>query len=554
MQPAAVLWDMDGTLIDTEPLWFAAENALVEEYGLELAPEMQRELIGSGLMNAAEVFRSIGVPLEPMELINNLADRVIAGIRADGPMWRPGATELLAELRERQIPAALVTMSIRRIADEVVSLLPEGTFTVTISGDEVAREKPHPDPYERAAAQLGVHVRDCVAIEDSPTGTRSASAAGAVTIGVEHIVSLQGMPIHEHRTSLLGVDVDALSALYRERRGTYVWGDRVQLTGPKDRKHTITLVPGETFHTHGGGLRHDDLIGLHEGTVVTSSGGEEVLTLRPLLSDFVMSMPRGAAIVYPKDAAQILSLADIGPGMRVVEAGVGSGALTLHLLRAVGPNGSVQSIERREEFAQVARANVAACFGAQATQWTLSVGDLQDVLPNVSAGGTVDRVVLDMLAPWECVDAAATALVPGGVLIAYVATVTQLSRMVEQVRRSSLFTHPSASETMVRGWHVEGLAVRPDHRMVAHTGFLVTARRLAAGSALAAPKRRASKGEFDDADLGTWLPDLGADAPAESPWTPEAVGERNKSDKVLRKKAREARRFAADRGVELDES
>lgn len=318
------------------------------------------------------------------------------------------------------------------------------------------------------------------------------------------------------------------------RSGPLRYGDRVQLTGPKGRMNTITLVAEGEFHSHRGLLRHEDLIGLPDGSVVQNDSGEEYLALRPLLSDFVMSMPRGAAIVYPKDAAQILSLADIFPGAVVVEAGVGSGALSLHLLRAIGPSGELRSFERREEFAAIARANVAAFSGGAPASWTLTVGDLQDELPASCPPGSVDRVVLDMLAPWECVDQVAEALAPGGVLICYVATVTQLSRVAEQIRGSGFFTHPKANESMVRGWHVEGLAVRPDHRMVAHTGFLITARRLAPGAVLPEPKRRASKSDYTEEDLAAW--------------TPEAIGERTKSDKVLRKKAREASRLAKGTG------
>jgi tRNA (adenine57-N1/adenine58-N1)-methyltransferase len=306
--------------------------------------------------------------------------------------------------------------------------------------------------------------------------------------------------------------------------GPFRYGDRVQLTGPKGKLNTTTLITGGEFHSHRGVITHDDLVGLPDASVVRNSVGEAHLALRPLLSDFVMSMPRGAAIIYPKDAAQILSLADIFPGARVVEAGVGSGALSLHLLRAVGATGELASFERRDEFADIARANVAGYLGRDPANWTVSVGDLQDMLPERFADGTVDRVVLDMLAPWECVDVAADALKPGGVVLCYVATVTQLSRVAEELRRSGLFTHPKSSETMVRGWHVEGLAVRPDHRMVAHTGFLITARRLAPGTELPELKRRPSKSDFSDADVEVWTPGL--------------VGEQVKSDKVLRKKVR----------------
>lgn len=315
-------------------------------------------------------------------------------------------------------------------------------------------------------------------------------------------------------------------------RGPFVYGDRVQLTGPRNKKYSITLVPGGEFHTHLGMIPHAEIVGCDDASVISMGDRAEFFAIRPQLSDFVMAMPRGAAIVYPKDAAQIVSLADIAPGMHVVEAGVGSGALTLHLLRALGGSGQLHSIERREEFAEVASANVAAFYGDHPANWQLSVGDFQDVLPKLGAPGTVDRVVLDMLAPWECIDAAADALVAGGVIIGYIATVTQMSRFVEAVRASGRFAHPQASETLVRTWHVEGLAVRPDHRMVAHTGFLVTARKLADGVILPELKRRASKSDYSDEDVAAWTPDM--------------VGQMVKSDRALRKKVREAKRFVSD--------
>lgn len=282
------------------------------------------------------------------------------------------------------------------------------------------------------------------------------------------------------------------------RRGPLREGDQVQLTDPKGRHHTITLEAGRQFHTHKGSFPHDALIGSPEGTVVTSSGGTDYLALRPLLADYVLSMPRGAAVIYPKDAAQIVAMVDVFPGARVVEAGVGSGALTCSLLRAVGLHGRVHSYERREEFAQVAQRNVQRFMGAPHPGWRLTVGDLVENLDDTE----VDRVVLDMLAPWECIDAVATALVPGGVLCAYVATTTQLSRVVETVREHGGFTEPSAWESMVRTWHVEGLAVRPDHRMIGHTGFLVTARRLAPGTAAPTRRRRPAPGAYGE----DWTP------------------------------------------------
>jgi tRNA (adenine57-N1/adenine58-N1)-methyltransferase len=312
--------------------------------------------------------------------------------------------------------------------------------------------------------------------------------------------------------------------------GPFRLGDRVQLTGPKGRLHTITLREKGELHTHHGVLRHEQLVGQPDGSVVANSSGHEYLALRPLLRDFVMSMPRGAAIVYPKDAAQIIAEADVFPGAVVVEAGVGSGALSLWLLRAMGAEGRLVSFERRPEFAEVAQANVETYLGERPANWEVVVGDLVEALPDAVAPGSIDRVVLDMLAPWECMDVVADALTPGGVVLCYVATATQLSRVAEYIRNTGLFTDPEASETMVRGWHVEGLAVRPDHRMVAHTGFLLWARRLAPGAVPPEVKRRASKSSYGDEDVELW--------------TPGAVGDRQITDKNLRKRVREAQRAA----------
>ncbi len=278
------------------------------------------------------------------------------------------------------------------------------------------------------------------------------------------------------------------------RRGPFAVGDRVQLTDPKGRMHTITLVAGKDFFTHKGSIQHDELIGGPEGTTITTSGGVTYLALRPLLADYVLSMPRGAAVVYPKDAGQVVHMADVFPGARVVEAGVGSGALTMSLLRAVGDAGLVSSYERRQDFADIATTNVETFFGGPHPAWRLTVGDLAESLVETD----VDRVVLDMLAPWDCLDAVSRALVPGGVLICYVATATQLSRTAEAMREHGTFTEPSAWESLVRGWHLEGLAVRPEHRMVGHTGFLVTTRRLADGVPPPLRRRRPSKGAYGE--------------------------------------------------------
>lgn len=281
-------------------------------------------------------------------------------------------------------------------------------------------------------------------------------------------------------------------------RGPLRAGEWVRLIDGKGRRHNICLEAGKSFHTNRGGLEHDALIGRDEGFTVTSTSGGEYLVFRPLLNEFVVSMPRGAAVVYPKDAAQIVAMADIFPGARVVEAGVGSGALTCSLLRAVGPHGRVSSFERREEFAEVARKNVSQFFSGSHPAWELTVGDLVEALPGVEGPGSVDRVVLDMLAPWECIDAVAGVLVPGGVVVAYVATTTQLGRVVETLRAHGEFTEPQPWETLVREWHVEGLAVRPSHKMNGHTGFLVTARRMAPGNLAPRKKRRPAPGAYGE--------------------------------------------------------
>ena len=267
--------------------------------------------------------------------------------------------------------------------------------------------------------------------------------------------------------------------------GPFAVGERVQLTDAKGRHYTTVLQSGGEFHTHRGAIAHDTVIGLPEGSVVKSANGDQFLVLRPLLIDYVMSMPRGAQVIYPKDAAQIVHEGDIFPGARVLEAGAGSGALTCSLLRAVGPDGRVVSYELRDDHAEHATRNVMTFFGERPSNWELAVADVSDY-----AGPEVDRVVLDMLAPWEVLDAVANALVPGGVLIVYVATVTQLSRTVEALREQQCWTEPRAWETMQRGWNVVGLAVRPQHNMRGHTAFLVSARRLAPGTITPTPLRR----------------------------------------------------------------
>jgi len=273
----------------------------------------------------------------------------------------------------------------------------------------------------------------------------------------------------------------------------FQYGDRVQLTDAKGKLYSITLTAGAEWHTHKGMLKHDELVGIPEGSIVVTNGELKFQAFRPLLADYVLSMPRGATIIYPKDAAMILGVADIKPGVRVLEAGVGSGALSISILRAIGENGFLHSVEIRDDFAKISEKNVSSYFGQKPANWKLSVGALQEQ----QLENNYDRIVLDMLAPWECMDVASNALVPGGVFMSYVATTTQLSRIAEAIKESGDFTEPESSETIVRGWHHEGLAVRPQHRMIGHTGFLVFARRMAPGVAALQRRRRPSKGSYD---------------------------------------------------------
>jgi len=289
-------------------------------------------------------------------------------------------------------------------------------------------------------------------------------------------------------------------------------GERVTLTDQKGRRHSVRLRAGGVFHTTKGGIRHDDLIGGPEGNVVTSVAGQQYLVFRPVMNEFTVSMPRGAAVIYPKDAAHILMQADIFPGARVLEAGVGSGALSIALLRAIGPTGTLFSYERRADFAEVARGNVETFFGRPHPAWALRVGDLGAAI----GPEAVDRAVLDMLAPWECVDVVADRLVAGGFLVCYVATTTQLGRTMDTLRVHGGFTEPVAREYSAREWHAEGLAIRPGHGTSGHTGFLVFARRLAPGVTAPLRRRRPAPGAYGPDYSGPrppWVPDAAAGEP-----------------------------------------
>lgn len=317
------------------------------------------------------------------------------------------------------------------------------------------------------------------------------------------------------------------------RRGPLAYGERVQLTDRKGRLLTVMLTPDGVTQTDRGFLPHEAMVGLPEGSVVTSIsarawhvlhadaesdgsalpehdrakpwksarsiGGWQYTVMRPRMEDFILSMPRGAQIMYPKDIAQVISLGDIRQGMRVLESGAGSGAMSLGLLDAVGPEGSLTSIEARPEFARVAMGNATVYYGGRPDWWNLLVGDF-DTRSAELAEGYFDRIVLDMLDPWNRLDAAYRVMAPGGVITAYITTTTQMSRMVEALRRSGHWTEPEIQETMERSWKADGLAVRPEHQMIGHTGFLVVSRAMAPGQEALHKKIRATKDYTTDID------------------------------------------------------
>jgi tRNA (adenine57-N1/adenine58-N1)-methyltransferase catalytic subunit len=263
--------------------------------------------------------------------------------------------------------------------------------------------------------------------------------------------------------------------LTREAKGELRAGERVLLIDSRTRRYLTVLAPGHQWHSHLGSLDHDVLIGAHEGTGVQTSGGSRLVAWRPTLADFVLKMKRGAQVVYPKDAAMILLHGDIFPGATVIEAGAGSGALTLSLARAVGDSGRVIAYEVREDHLTQAAANVES--------WVDGFGGPRNVelrLGDVFEGVTerADRMVLDLPEPWRAVETTTASLAPGGILTCYLPTVPQVSQTVEAMRAGG-FGLVGAFETLVRTWNVDGPSVRPDHRMVAHTGFIVTGRKLA---------------------------------------------------------------------------
>jgi tRNA (adenine57-N1/adenine58-N1)-methyltransferase catalytic subunit len=271
-------------------------------------------------------------------------------------------------------------------------------------------------------------------------------------------------------------------------------GERVLLVDPKERRYLVTLHPGASFHTHSGIVAHDDVIGRPEGSTVGASTGRRFVVLRPTLADVVLKMPRGAQVIYPKDLGAILIAADIGPGMRVLEAGVGSGALSMALLRA---GADVVGYEVRSDFAAGARANVATWAGPEARYRV----EERDVYQGIDERG-LDRVVLDLPEPWRALGPASRGMRPGGILLSYLPSITQVA-VLRANMASKWFGMAETFEVLRRTWHVEERSVRPDHRMVAHTGFITTARLLVAPDDAGAPDDADASGEEADVSEGS---------------------------------------------------
>ncbi|MGH8874700.1 MAG: tRNA (adenine-N1)-methyltransferase [Acidimicrobiia bacterium] len=253
-------------------------------------------------------------------------------------------------------------------------------------------------------------------------------------------------------------------------------GEQILLVDRKERRYLVRLVEGGAFHYHRGVVPHDRLVGIEEGATVESSAGARLLALRPRLTDYILKMRRGAQVVYPKDIGPILVYGDIAPGSVVLEAGTGSGALAMALVRAVGPGGRVVSVERRPDHAQHAREAITRWFGELPANLELLVGEVEDHWAETAP----DRVVLDLPEPWHTVEPAARHLPGGGVFCAYLPTVPQVQQLVEALRGCGAFAEITCFESLIRFWNVDGRSVRPDHRMVGHTGFIVVARKVSA--------------------------------------------------------------------------
>ena len=344
------------------------------------------------------------------------------------------------------------------------------------------------------------------------------------------------------------------------RRGPLTAGEKVQFTDRRNKRITDQLVAGGSTQTEHGLILHDDVIGRTEGVIVTTVtakreaqvnqlhperdaakpwkatraiGGWQYAVMRPRIADYVLSMPRGAQIMYPKDIAQVIQLGDIRTGHRVLESGAGSGAMSLNLLDAVGEGGEVTTIELRPDFARVAEANATVYYGGRPAWWNLLTGDFDSVAATLPEH-RFDRIMLDMLDPWNRLEQAYRVIAPGGVLVAYVTTTTQMSRMVEALRDAGVWTEPDVQETLERSWKVQDLAVRPDHQMIGHTGFLIVSRAMAEGFTALRKRDRAAKDTVTDVD------DL---TPEERAARLEDLELRDISDRKLRKVLRDLDRM-----------
>ncbi len=340
------------------------------------------------------------------------------------------------------------------------------------------------------------------------------------------------------------------------RSGVLRVGEKIQFTDRKGKRITAQLVSGGVTQTEHGLICHDDVIGQSEGVVITTVsakreaqqtiadpskssnkpwkaaraiGGWDYVVMRPRMVDYVLSMPRGAQIMYPKDIAQVIALGDIRSGMRVLESGAGSGAMSLSLLDAVGESGKLTTIELRPDFARIAESNATLYYGKRPEWWNLLTGDFDSVAKTLDAH-SVDRIMLDMLDPWNRLEQAHRVIVPGGVLISYVTTTTQMSRMAEALRESGVWTEPEIQETLERTWKAQGLAVRPDHAMIGHTGFLIVSRAMAEGFSALKKREHGTKDTVSDID------DMTAEERAEQL---EDLSLRDISDRKLRKVLRD---------------
>lgn len=322
-------------------------------------------------------------------------------------------------------------------------------------------------------------------------------------------------------------DVPGLSV---RPRGSFRLGDRVQLQGASGDLHTVTITEKGWFNTAKASFPLADLLGREEGSLIRSREGREFLAFRPRRLDYTLSMPRGAAIIYPKDAAQILQSADIFTGARVFECGAGSGALTISLLEMIGETGQLVSVEEREDFADIAQANVDLWFGRPYPAWQLQRARLGDMdLDAVYGSHYFDRAVIDLLDPWSYLDILHQLLIPGGVLCCYVTTVTQVSTLVEVLRKDGRFGFTCTEETIQRQWHTEGLSLRPEHQMVGHTGFLVTCRVLAREARR--PKKLGNTPKAAKINGGQWS--------SEDDWEQVRIGQRNPAERKTRRVRRD---------------